>query len=430
MKKMFKKVLSLVICFAVLSVGILGTALNASAVKYNTNADWMAGKYGISMHYLHENAGGQGSTIATFNEAVNSFDVDKFAKTAKEVGASWVLLTMSQSTGVTCAPNAYMEELSGLKLGTDRDLVLDMYDALEPYGIKLMLYFHGGVPKGNPALARAMGAVERVGQTSADIGQSTGDYLYKYSVAEHQAAMYKEFSDRYGDKISGWWIDGCYDNCDFNERIAKLYVNAMKSGNPNTIVALNGGTRTQDCRFDVEDYHCGERWSPTVEGQNTFYNDNPTSRWTKTGFQQQYWIYLGSNWGQPGTSHKTDEVVKHAYEVVSSGAALTFDICSTSIDKTGTIDAEQLAQLKAINDYIKAKPAYKMEETPTITETEDDTSSETETTDTSVDKTEVKVETKKISQNKWIYLGIGIEAVLIIGAVVLIILKKKKVNTK
>ena len=133
MKKMFKKVLSLVICFAVLSVGILGTALNASAVKYNTNADWMAGKYGISMHYLHENAGGQGSTIATFNEAVNSFDVDKFAKTAKEVGASWVLLTMSQSTGVTCAPNAYMEELSGLKLGTDRDLVLDMYDAFPFY---------------------------------------------------------------------------------------------------------------------------------------------------------------------------------------------------------------------------------------------------------------------------------------------------------
>ncbi len=426
MKKIIKNTLTLLLCVAVLSIMVFGTSLNVGAVKYNSNTDWMAGKYGISMHYLHENAGGQGSTVETFSAAVDAFDVDKFAKMAKDVGASWVLMTMSQSTGVTCAPNNYMEELSGLKLSTERDLVLDMYDALEPYGIKLMLYFHGGVPKGNPALARAMGAVERVGQTSADIGQSSGDYLYKYSVAKHHAEMYKEYSLRYGEKIAGWWIDGCYDNCDYNERIAKLYVDAMKAGNPNTVVALNGGTRTQDCRYEVEDYHCGERWSPTVEGQNTFYNDNPTSRWTKTGFQQQYWSYLGSNWGQGGTSHKTDELVKHAYEVLASGAALTFDICSTSVDKTGTIDPDQLAQLKAIRDYVKARPAYKMEETPTITEDNEDTSSETEPVDTSVQNTEPKVEVKEVSQNKWLYIGIGVECLLIIGAVVLILLKKKK----
>jgi len=182
MKNIVRRILSLVICLAILCVGLFGGILNVTAEKYNPNAEWMAGKYGISMHYLHENAGGQGSTVEKFNEAVNSFDVKKFAKMANDVGASWVLITMSQSTGVTCAPNHYMEELSGLKLGTERDLVLDVYDALEPYGIKLMLYFHGGVPKGNPALARAMGAVERVGQTSADIGQSSGDYLYKYSI--------------------------------------------------------------------------------------------------------------------------------------------------------------------------------------------------------------------------------------------------------
>jgi len=289
-----------------------------------------------------------------------------------------------------------------------------------------MLYFHGGVPKGNPALARAMGAVERVGQTSDDIGQSSGDYLYKYSVAKHQAEMYKEYSLRYGDKISGWWIDGCYDNCDFNERIAKLYVDAMKAGNPNTVVALNGGTRTQDCRFEVEDYHCGERWSPTVVGQNTFYNDNPTSRWTEKGFQQQYWSYLGSNWGQGGTSHKTDELVKHAYEVLVSGAALTFDICTTSVDDKGTIDPDQLAQLKAIRDYVKGKPAYKMEGLPTITEDDEATSSETEPTDTSLENTETKVEVKEVSQNKWLYIGIGVECLLIVGAIVLFVIKKKK----
>ena len=425
MKKFIKKTLALLVCVAVLSVMLVATAFNTSAEKYNPNTDWMAGKYGISMHYLHENAGGQGSTVETFSSVVDSFDVKKFAKVANEVGASWVLITMSQSTGVTCAPQTYMSELSGLNLGVKRDLVLDVYDALEPYGIKLMLYFHGGVVKGNAALARAMGAVERVGQTSADIGQSSGDYLYKYSTAKHQAEMFKEFSLRYGEKVSGWWIDGCYNNCDFNDRIAKLYTTALKAGNPNAIVALNGGTRTQDCRFTVEDYHCGERWSPTVPNQNTIYKDNPNSRWTETGYQQHYWAYLGSNWGQPGTSHKTDELVEQAYKIVSSGAGLTFDICSTGVDKTGTIDAEQLKQLKAIRDYIKSKPAYKMEETPAVTEQED-TTSLTEPTDTSVENTETKVEVKEVSQNKWLYLGIGIETLLIIGAVVLIIVKKKK----
>ncbi|MBR7133620.1 MAG: alpha-L-fucosidase [Clostridia bacterium] len=428
MKNIFKKAFLFLVCTALLTALSVGTSLTAKAEKYNSNTDWMAGKYGISMHYLHENAGGQGSTVETFSAAVAQFDVEKFAKIANEVGASWVLLTVSQSTGVTCAPNPVMEELSGLKLGTDRDLIADVYDALEPYGIRLMLYFHGGVPTGNTALAKAMGANERVGQADASIGQSTGNYVYKYSTSEHIAAMYKDFSDRYGEKISGYWIDGCYDNCGFNERIAKLYVTALKSGNPNALVALNRGTKTTDVHYEGEDYHCGERWSPAAgENMNTIYKDNITSRWTESGRQQQIWSYLGSNWGQGGTSHNTQEMIEKTYEIISAGAAVTWDICSTSIDKKGTIDAGQLEQLRALKKYIDSKPEIKVEATPTdkgedpLTIKEEIKVENTPVSDTSVD--EVKVE--KVNYDLWLYVALGAEALLIAGAVVLFVLKKK-----
>ncbi len=424
MKSKIIKIFSLIICVTVLFSMLSFNSFKVGAQKYNTNTDWLAGKYGISMHYLLENAAGAGATVDAFNEVVNSFDVNKFAKTASDVGASWVLVTMSQSTGITCAPNTYMEETTGLKLGTDRDLILDLYDALEPYGIKVMIYFAGGVPQNNSALARAIGANERVGQADMINGQSGADFVYKYSTSKYLAGMFKDFSDRYGDKVSGWWIDGCYDFTGFNERIAVLYTNALKSGNPNSIVALNGGTESGDCRYEYEDFHCGERWAPTAGmDRNTIYKDNPHSRWTDDGYQQHYWTYLGDNWGARGTSHDTKELLEQSHKILSSGAALTFDISTVSIDKTGTVDPDQVAQLKELKSHIQSNLKYQLEEAPEITKEED-----TDNTEKSEDSTvnETKTEVKIINQNKWIYISFGVELVLFIVLVLLFVLRKQR----
>jgi 3-methyl-2-oxobutanoate hydroxymethyltransferase len=53
----------------------------------------------------------------------------------------------------------------------------------------------------------------------------------------------QEWSDRYGDKVAGWWFDGGYDHIKFNEAIAQTYAKAVKHGNPNAIVTFNPGVR-------------------------------------------------------------------------------------------------------------------------------------------------------------------------------------------
>ena len=93
--------------------------------------------------------------------------------------------------------------------------------------------------------------------------------------AQRWSSVLEEYAVRYGSKVSGWWIDGCYGNA-FNYTDAKLqyYSNAIKAGNPHAIVAFNSDglpvTPTRkacagplsravtDCNSRFETFTCGE----------------------------------------------------------------------------------------------------------------------------------------------------------------------------
>ena len=79
MKKHLKKLLVSALGFMLAVAFLVGAAVPASAAKYDPNTDWIAGKYGIFLHYLLERQGG-GTSLENWNNAVNSFDVDRFAK--------------------------------------------------------------------------------------------------------------------------------------------------------------------------------------------------------------------------------------------------------------------------------------------------------------------------------------------------------------
>ena len=54
------------------------------------------------------------------------------------------------------------------------------------------------------------------------------------------ASVLEELSVRYGEKVRGWWIDGCYDETflRYDDELMSHYDRAVKKGNPDALVAL------------------------------------------------------------------------------------------------------------------------------------------------------------------------------------------------
>ena len=109
----------------------------------------IAKKWGVMVHFLaglqdnpdsptNDNVGRM-----TWNELVNSVDVDEVAKELHEMGAGWFLITIMQGSQYLLAPNETYDRITGYKPGeacAERDLPLDLYEALKKYDIDLYLY--------------------------------------------------------------------------------------------------------------------------------------------------------------------------------------------------------------------------------------------------------------------------------------------------
>ena len=424
MKKHLKKLLVSALGFMLAVAFLVGAAVPASAAKYDPNTDWIAGKYGIFLHYLLERQGG-GTSLENWNNAVNSFDVDRFAKDIHSVGASWVTITLTQSSGYFPIPMPEMEAMTGVKCGTERDLVADLIKACEPYGIQVMLYWNPGLPQNNLAMARALGAAFRQNQGDASIGQApSGDWVLSYTAAKNVCSVLAAISERYGEQVHGWWFDGCYDNVGVNDRLAELYGDAARAGNPKTLVAFNNGIRFGDCRFETENYSCGETCHPNFLDTTSFLQYKADSRWTENGYQAHRLTFLGENWGLGGTIYDTDELAKHSYEAfLKNGAAISYDV---AISADGIIAPEHLAQLKAIHEYVKSQPVPVIEPAPQQPdgETDDASSNVSENTEGSGEEAEKTVEV--VSKNPVLLVILGVECAVILGVAVFWLVRKKR----
>ena len=131
-----------------------------------------------------------------------------------------------------------------------RDLPLDLHRALQPEGIRLMLYLPCQTPNADRRAQRAFGLPE--GRKDQPINE---EFAHKWAKVIH------EWSSRYGDKVAGWWFDGGYQHIHFNEAIARIYADAVKRGNPRAIVTFNPGVKLVR-HTRAEDYTAGELNEP------------------------------------------------------------------------------------------------------------------------------------------------------------------------
>jgi len=296
------------------------------AEPQNPNTDWFKdAKYGVFMHFLP----GNDQELAQVQE----FNVEFLAEQLADAGAGYFVITLGQNSGYFISPNAAYDRYTGYAPGekcSARDLPLDLFEVLQPRGIKLMLYLPCQVPNQDARAQRAFG-----------LREGPQDQPLSLEFARKWAEVIQEWADRYGEKVAGWWFDGGYQHIHFNEAIAQVYATAAKHGTPKAIVAFNPGVKVVHWT-DAEDYTAGELNEPLTV--------LPDSRWLG-GSQWHALTYLGSAWARRDTRYSTQQWVDWAKAVVARGGVVTFDVgpnWSQAKGPIGSLAPEQLAHVRGI----------------------------------------------------------------------------------
>lgn len=338
-----------IITFLLLFPSISPGDNNMENTKHRT--DWFKqAKWGVFTHYLT----GEKTSAEDWNRQVDSFDVKALAKQLKSTGARYYFITLGQNSGHYCSPNAAYDKYVGISPGkcSKRDLVADLYDALNPLGIKLMVYLPSGAPAADPI------AMEKLKWVWGFKGNwpswtdkwpnpndpnRTGNRLVEFQRMWEE--VIREWSTRWGKKVCGWWIDGCYfpnemyrypDAPNFQS-----FADALRAGNPDSIVAFNPGVFTPvQTMTDQEDYTAGEIADalPVCPGDHVE--------------KAQYHIlsYLGSSWCSGKPRFKNELAAAYTLDVTDKGGVITWDV---PINSKGQIPQEFIDQLMYIGKKVK-----------------------------------------------------------------------------
>ncbi|MBD3184839.1 hypothetical protein GF312_21330 [Candidatus Poribacteria bacterium] len=303
-----------------------------------SNTDWFKdAKWGVFTHYLT----GKETTAEVWNSQIDNFNVDGLVEQLKATGTPYYFITIGQNSGHYCSPNDTYDSFVGIKPSkcSKRDLIMELADALTKEGIRLMVYLPSGAPAADPV------AMERLGWEWGYEGQwpSGGPKRTGKRLAEFQLKWEKiirEWSLRWGNKVHGWWIDGCYFSDEMYRHDDppnfKSFAYALKVGNPESIIAFNPGVKTPVITLtEYEDYTAGEI--------STIFPICP-NRWLN-GTQYHILSYLGERWGHGEPRFVDEFVVGYTKDVNSKGGVVTWDV---PIDISGLIPQKFIDQLNLI----------------------------------------------------------------------------------
>ena len=153
------KIVRVMLSVAVL-ISMSGVCLGAEVAKQmkGQRTTWFKNaKWGVFTHYMADTVL-QDATVDTWNEAVNSFDVQGLAEQLKAAGAGYYIITLGQNSGFYCSPNATYDKYAGISPSkcSTRDLIADLYEALHRRGIALMVYLPSGAPDRDAAAVAAL----------------------------------------------------------------------------------------------------------------------------------------------------------------------------------------------------------------------------------------------------------------------------------
>ena len=151
-----------------------------------------AAKYGLFVHWTADSRPAGGGPPAPFADAVNAFDVTRFRDQVLDAGAGYVIFTIAHGRQFFPFPSPALDAVLPGRTSR-RDLCHDLWDALDPHGVRLLFYYPNIATSDDPEWTLASGYR---GTWDAD------EPFYAL-----QRRLVAEASARYGRKVSGWWVD-------------------------------------------------------------------------------------------------------------------------------------------------------------------------------------------------------------------------------
>jgi len=305
------------------------------------------------MHYMADTVlKGDQLTVVNYNQAIEAFDVNGLADQLVSAGVGYFVLTLGQNSGFYCAPSATYDRLTGIVPSkcARRDLVLDLSAALRAKQIRLMVYLPAGAPDRDKEAMKALGwEAGKYPLWTYENGKPKGQDDRLVSFQEKWESVIAEWSNRWGNKVSGWWFDGCYYPDAMYRHPAPpnfaSFATAARTGNPRSIVAFNPGVLNPIITLTPEeDYTAGEINEPNKVVC--------PGRWVGTA-QFHMLSYLGPNWCQSPPRFKLDQVVGFTRTITDRQGVVTWDVPPAGVN--GHIPDVFLAQLKAIGKAMKRK---------------------------------------------------------------------------
>jgi hypothetical protein len=319
---------------------------------------WMsAAGWGLMFHYIDKPASSNEpstTTAADWNRRIDGFDVANFSRRVRESGAAYVIFTLGQNTGHFCSPNSVYDDIVGVRpsLLSRRDLVAEIATALAP-DVRLIAYLPSHAPANHAEAIRAFKLMPswdagawglKRDWTEADCADERLTFFQRRweSVVAH-------WGERWGSLVSGWWIDGCYFAKHMYDATEgpnfASFAQALRAGNADRILAFNSGTVRPFERLSLEqDYTAGE-FSDRLPVPNKW-----AGLESKTdGMQTHLLGYLGSWWGE-GSPRLSDALAAgYTREVVSRGAAITWDV---PLAADGSIAEPFLRQFEHLQSHV------------------------------------------------------------------------------
>jgi hypothetical protein len=270
--------------------------------------------------------------VEEWNNLVDGFDAEGIAKQLQSVGAGYYQISIGQNSGYYLSPNAAYDRLVGIKPSkcSRRDLVANLYEALNKRGIKLLVYLPSGAPARDHAAVTAL-------------EWRNGPYPNREFQAKWEQVIH-EWSQRWGKKVAGWWFDGCYfPNSMYRSPQAPnfgSFAAAARAGNPQAALAFNPGVVYRILSMTpYEDFTAGEIDQPdrlTIQRAADGKMD---------GAQIHVLSYLGATWGMGSPRFSAEQAVNWSRKVTESGGAITWDV---PVESNGTISQPFLDQLAAV----------------------------------------------------------------------------------
>lgn len=299
-----------------------------------------------------------------------NFDIPAFLKQVDQLkSASYIMINISKghSGNYHSSPNPLLQEVFGIKHFPDRDLFGEVLDSLIKRGLKVLVYQTSTGFDWDPRYTPDTSTKGKWEAFLKSEGISHWDAVSKFIV--------KYYSDKYGEKISGWWFDRTKKNYGDNENLTtdaqyRTMAKAARSGNPHSILTFHHTTGPINRGTPYCDYTAGHphpmkfsdgpwdavnlRMVTAIEAGPYFkgpYKNDPEMEVPPTdgGTLGQIFMPFQRNWKNGAASFPPDQAFDWMNRVMKAGGFHTW-----AVARVGGLFAEaQFKQLLALDAQLE-----------------------------------------------------------------------------